>query len=469
MRKHRTHRVRPTQILPELYSALGLALSVTAGTLMVPGLAAPALAAPTCQRPPEPQPAIRALPWAQRWFEPQRIWPITQGQQATVAVVDSGVDASHPQLSDGRVRTGTDLVTKTPGGNVDCHSHGTAVASVIAGSTMDGVGFAGLAPRAEILPIRITERGGTPTDTDAEPGLGPVALATALRLATDEGARVINVSVTFHVDHPELAAAVRYAQGRNAVVVAAVGNHHEEGRVVDPPTYPAAYPDVIGVGALAPDGSRASASYVGPHVDLLAPGVDVTAATRGTGHAVWAGSSLATAFVSGAAALLVSADDRTPAADVIRQLLATADPPAGPRTGYGYGVVNPYRALTERTLDGRPIAVPPPRDVAIDPAAVARERRWRHLATLATIVAVVGLGLVALAIAAHAVRRRGRITGWVPARRAAPAPPPPLDDEPQQLFFSVPAPPHRRATAPAPTHRHADAPHPNVGSGSAGG
>jgi membrane-anchored mycosin MYCP len=440
MRKHRIQAGRSTQILPQLNRAL----AVTLGLFAVPVLADPAQAAPVCTARTDPRPVIRPLPWAQQWFEPQRIWSITRGQRATVAVVDSGVDASHPQLRDGRVRTGLDLVTNTPGGNVDCDSHGTAVASVIAGSTVDGVGFAGLAPRAEILPVRVTERGG------AEPD--PAVLAAALRVAADEGARVITVSVVLHADHPEVAAAVRHAQSRNAVVVAAAGDHHEDGRAVDPPAYPAAYPDVIGVGASAADGSRAPDSYVGPHVDLLAPGVDVTAAARGTGHAVWRGTGLASAFVSAAAALLVSADDRAPAADVIRRLFATADPPAGPRGGSGHGVVNPYRALTEHTANGRPVAVPPPRDLGTDPVAAARERRWRHIAGVAVLITAGCLGLAALAIAARAAWRRGRLSGWAPVRRTASAPPPPLDDEPEQAFFSVPAPAHRRVGS-GPTGR----------------
>jgi membrane-anchored mycosin MYCP len=337
------------------------------------------------------------------------------------------------------VRAGTDLVTNTPGGNVDCDSHGTAVASIIAGSIVDGVGFAGLAPRAEILPIRIAEQ-----SNDADPALGPSALAAALRLAADGGARVINVSLVFYVDHPEVAAAVRYAQSKGAVVVAAAGNHHEGDRAVDPPTYPAAYPDVLGVGALTQDGTRATESYVGPHIDLLAPGVDVIAATRGTGHAIWTGASMATAFVSAAAALLVSANDHLTAAEVLRQLLTTADPPSGSRSGAGRGVLNPYRALTERTVDGQPVAVAPPADPAADPRTVARAHRWQRAAALAGVVTAGAAALVALAMIARAVRRRGRGTGWTPARHRTPPPPPRLDDEPERLFFTVPAPPHRR-------------------------
>jgi type VII secretion-associated serine protease mycosin len=438
MRNHRTHRTRSTQILHGLY----LAVVAGVGTLVGPAIAAPAVAAPVCRTPPEPRPVIRDLPWAQRWFEPHRIWAITRGQRAVVAVVDSGVDATHPQLRDGRVRTGHDLVTNTPGGNVDCDSHGTAIASIIAGSTVDGVGFAGLAPRAEILPIRVAESGAAPAGDD--PALGPAALATALRLAADQGARVINVSVVFYVDHPDVAAAVRYAQGRNAVIVAAVGNHHDDERPVDPPTYPAAYPDVVGVGALALDGTRATESYVGPYVDLLAPGVDVIAATTGGGHAAWTGASMATAFVSAAAALLVSANDRLSAQEIARQLLATADPPAGSRSGYGRGVVNPYRALTERAADGQPVVIQPPAEHSVDPLAVERERRWRDAARLAALVAAGALGLAILALAARAVHRRGRDTGWSPERHRTTPPAPPLDDEPERLFFTVPVPPHRR-------------------------
>src|SRR5947207_3073566 len=118
--------------------------------------AAPARADATCA-PATPAPAPAAAPWAQTRFDLRRLTTIADGHGITVAVVDSGVDASHPQLA-GAVLRGEDLLS--PGGTAqrDCIGHGTAVASIIAAAPATGAGFAGLAPRVRILPFRVTER-----------------------------------------------------------------------------------------------------------------------------------------------------------------------------------------------------------------------------------------------------------------------------------------------------------------------
>jgi type VII secretion-associated serine protease mycosin len=448
MRFERNRGGSGRKILHPLYVAL------VAPVLALPGAAAaslvgahPAAAAPVCTSAPAPQPDIEDLPWAQRWFQPDRVWPISRGTGVTVAVLDSGVDATHPQLARGNVLTGLDMVTNTAGGNVDCDSHGTAVASIVAARAASGIGFAGLAPGVTILPIRVAER-GPGSDTAAEdPPVEPNLFATAVRRAADGGARVINASVVFFSDHAPVAEAIRYAQDRGALVVAAAGNHHDDARTgTDPVPYPAAYPGVVGVGAIGADGIRLSTSYVGPHVDLVAPGGAVTAAARGSGHANWTGTSFAAAFVSATAALLIARDPAAAPSDVARKMLATADPPAGDTEGYGHGVVNPYRALTERVTEGRPVAADPLAQVTEDPAAVARAQRWLQAGQLSIAVSlgVVGLALaIALTMVArnHGRRRRER------PEQAAPPPPHAIEDA-EREFFTVPRP--RNVTNRAP-------------------
>lgn len=404
-----------------------------------------------CAQLPTPADPIPELPWPQQWFAPERAWPLSQGDGVVVAVVDTGVDAGHPQLRDGRVLTGTDLLSEPEGAHVDCMSHGTAVASIVAAAQVAGIGFVGLAPRAEILPIRVAEQ-----DSGTESGseIPPDRFAEAIRWAADHDADVVNLSIVFYQDHPEIAAAVDHARGEGVVVVAAVGPPPQEAGV-DLTPYPAAYPGVIGVGGFGLDDQRTPVltSYLGPEVDLLAPGEAVTGAAAGGGHLSLQGSSFAAPFVSGAAALLLAADPDQPASAVERRLLAAADPGPGTPDGTSPPIVNPYRALTERLVELSPEAVATPLgDPAVDPAAAARAQRWQRAGQLGVLVAIVAAVVFGLAAGGRAVWRRGARRGW----RLIPAPaqpvPPPADEmrtaEPERTFFTVPTTRDRRAERP---------------------
>jgi len=399
--------------LPLAVGAMLLALLLTGGASAAQATRNPvrALAAPVCADA-RPSPVINAVPWTQERYAPQRLAAFADGRGVTVAVIDSGVDAHHPQLAPAVV-PGRDLLDGGTG-TVDCASHGTAVASIIAARPVPGVGFRGLAPAARVLPVRISEQqvvdGGTVGRT-----VPPVALVEAIRYAVSHGAHVMNISVVLYQDHPEVRAAVREAVDADVVVVAAVGNLHDRG---DPTPYPAAYPGVIGVGAIGPDGARLPRSQVGSYVDIVAPGGQITAATRVAGHATYEGTSFAAPFVAATAALLRQYRPDEPADAVARRIFATADPAPGGTgsTEYGHGVLNPYRALTERPAAG-PAEPDPPAPLPaeeVDPAAQAlsvQRTGDRRLALRAA--AAVGLGaLVTLALAS--VLPRGRRRRWRP-------------------------------------------------------
>jgi membrane-anchored mycosin MYCP len=425
---------------------LWCAVAAVAGTMTtIP--ATPAAAAPTCRTAAEPQPVIATLPWAQRWLQPERAWHISRGQGVTVAVVDSGADATHPQLRGGQVLAGMDMMTNTPGGDGDCDSHGTAVASLIAGALEPGVGFAGLAPQARILPIRVAEQNLDSNGVSDNTPVSPALAAQGIRWAADQGARIVNVSIVFFQNYPVLADAVGYAQSKGAIVVAAVGNHHDDTLPVDVVPYPAAYPGVIGVGAIDADGMRVPSSYAGPHVDLVAPGGDVTAASRAAGHQLRTGTSFAAPFVSATAALMLAADRNASPAQVVRRLVATADP-AGPAAEYGHGVVDPVRALTERVTTAGPVQGAPFPDVAVDPEAQARAERWRRAGDHATLTALGVIGSATLLVLAAAVWVRGRKRRWRPTRTGGAATALLADastvDEPERVFYTVPTPPRAR-------------------------
>lgn len=331
--------------------------------LVAVGLLGPVVPAhaqpPQVQCVPPPPGTEASVPWAQKQLAPERAWSMTDGAGITVGVVDTGVDASVPQLS-GQVLAGVD--TTKPGherADNDCYGHGTFVAGIIAAKQVDGTGYAGVAPGARILPVRCAN-----TDDPKDPGaLTPEGMALGIRAAVDEGARVINVSASTTEQNPQLVDAVTYAEQHDVVVVASAANSANKG---DPVTYPAAYPAVIAVGAVDEQGQHAAFSQTGPFVSLVAPGVDVLGlGPGGPGHWKGSGTSYSAPFVAGVAALVRAYRPGLSAAQVKHRLLATASHPpvALPDPAMGWGMVNPLGAVTtvlpEETGAAAHIVLPP--------------------------------------------------------------------------------------------------------------
>jgi membrane-anchored mycosin MYCP len=416
-------------------------LAILAASVATPAWAAPPEGA--CNDPEPAHPVVSRLPWAQQMLDLRRTWPHSTGAGVTVAVVDDGVDADHPQLRDNVLR-GRDffLVGELPG-NFSCDSHGTAAASIIAAQPAEGVGFRGAAPDSRILPVRITDRelndDGQPTPID------PGTVAQGIRWAADQGAEVINLSLSGYGDFKPVRDAVAYARSKDALLVAAAGNRQgEDGGPRK--SFPASYDGVLGVGSIDIAGARSDGSQIGPYVDLVAPGEGVLAATRVAGHTYWTGTSFATPFVAATAALVRAAWPKLTAPEVAERLMATAAPARGGRGSpeYGAGVVDPYRAVTEELSAAGPVDVPrvvdPPRDVAAE-----REQAWWGQVTTG---AKLGVGLVVLAIVVAAVLAwalpRGRRRRWQPARARA-LPDAPERQEPPDEIFLFPPPPVERA------------------------
>lgn len=416
--------------LADLGSGL-LAIVLATGT----GLALPARAiVADCAQPGQ---AIAAVPWPQRLLAPQRVWPFARGFGVTVAVLSSGVDARHPQLR-GRVLRGFDAVTRRNGADSDCLGLGTQVAGVIAAQPSRSVGFVGVAPGATVLPVRVVAEGFAAVE--------PVVLARGINWAVDNGARVIDVPMAIYSDHADLRAAVARAVRRGVVVVAAVGD--EGGRQGVPPTpYPASHPDVVGVGAVDPVGLLWSNSQVGPYVDLVAPGVQVTTLQRARGLVDTVnGTGIASAFVAATAALVWARRGPEAGGAAVADALAVTAAPAPERVDsrrYGDGVIDPLAAVTALTGPGgfRTEAPPPALQrppTQSDPAGA----RTRDLAVLGGLVAI-GLSLALFALAR--VLPRGRRRFW----RATLAAPPPavpesnVPEPPVGLFDDRPAVPGR--------------------------
>lgn len=293
---------------------------------------------------------IRAQQWALDAMHTQQAWRTTKGQGITVAVLDTGVDDQHPDLA-GNVLTGKDMVGfGAQRGDRAWARHGTAMAGIIAGhghGVGNGDGVLGIAPEAKILPVRVILEDGDSARTRARNTRGN-ALAEGIRWATDQGADVINLSLgdDSKSAHPEPAedAAVQYALKKGAVVVASAGNGGEKG---DHISYPAAYPGVIAATAVDQNGTRASFSTRRWYATVSAPGVDVVIADPDDKYYEGWGTSAASAFVSGAVALIKAAHPGLSPAQIKKLLEDTArNAPSGGRDdSRGFGFIDPAAAI----------------------------------------------------------------------------------------------------------------------------
>ncbi|MFJ6741870.1 type VII secretion-associated serine protease mycosin [Streptomyces sp. NPDC091279] len=316
-------------------SAIGALLA--AGLVLVPSTAAHA-------------DGIRAQQWALDALHTQEVWQTTRGKGVTVAVLDTGVEADHPDLA-GNVLTGKDMVGfGAREGDRSWARHGTAMAGIIAGhghGVGDADGVMGLAPDAKILPVRVILEDGDPARAKARSTRGN-ALAEGIRWAADHGADVINLSLgdDSASAHPEPSEdeAVQYALKKGVAVVASAGNGGEKG---DHVSYPAAYPGVIAATAVDRYGTRAAFSTRRWYATVSAPGVDIVIADPDHKYYQGWGTSAASAFVSGAVALVKAAHPGLTPAQIKKLLEDTArDAPVGGHDdSRGFGLIDPAAAL----------------------------------------------------------------------------------------------------------------------------
>lgn len=338
-----------------------LATALTAG-LVLAGSAAPASA--------EPVPAASSDPKGddvrghEYWLDELGIRDAWK-QQATgkgvkVAVIDTGVDGNHQDLT-GNVETGKDV---SKGGSADGWKpigaepeHGTLVASMIAGHGHNGrdadkapqgepghgAGMIGIAPEASIIPISTwlgtRNPGGVAVDQQ---------IPQAVREAVDSGAQVINLSVgSSKTDWPEdWDDAFEYAQDHDAVVVASAGNR---GSGVTQVGAPSTIPGVVSVGGINRQGKTSwESSAQGISIAVSAPSEDLIGAMPDNGYGLWSGTSASAPMVSGVIALMRQKYPDESSAQIIKRLVDTATDQGakGRDPQYGYGVVDPRAALT---------------------------------------------------------------------------------------------------------------------------
>jgi subtilisin family serine protease len=246
-------------------------------------------------------------------------WDLTRGSQSTlVAVLDSGVDAGHPDLA-GSTRPGYDFVNGDSD-PADDNGHGTEAAGVIAARGNNSAGVAGVCWSCSILPVKVLGLTGEGTSA---------ALASGIVWAADHGARVINMSLGGPGTTKTLTDAVQYAAGRGVVLIASAGNE-----AATTPTYPAAYPEVIGVAATTPMKTLYPFSNRGDWVRLAAPGCNPTSFPAGA-YMLFCGTSSSASLVSGVAALALSLRPQATKAVVDSALERSAKPIAEPGVRHG--------------------------------------------------------------------------------------------------------------------------------------
>ncbi|MEZ0066549.1 type VII secretion-associated serine protease mycosin [Streptacidiphilus sp. MAP12-20] len=283
---------------------------------------------------------VRNAEWPLTLFHvASRVWPHSRGDGVLVAVLDSGVRATHQDLT-GQLIPGRDFSVGGRGWiDHDSMGHGSAMASLIAAhghGPGNHEGISGLAPGAHIMPLAI-DLGSTAEISKEE--------ATAINYAVDHGARVINMSFSGPSREPKEIDAVTYAESHDVVLVASCGNGGS--RNVE---WPAAYPGVVSVGAVDVNGNVWPQSNYGPQLTLTAPGVNIVAAgaNSDTEYRLSDGTSDAAAYVSAEAALVRAAFPKLTAGQVVNRMVKSAVNPTGKvhDDHYGYGIIRPDAALT---------------------------------------------------------------------------------------------------------------------------
>ncbi|GAA3727859.1 type VII secretion-associated serine protease mycosin [Spinactinospora alkalitolerans] len=345
---------------------------------------------------------LRYDQWGLEAVEAAEAWEESRGSGVTVALLDTGVDDTHPDLADtvtlGPDYTGQDLEP----GDEHYGEHGTMMAGIIAanghGKEHSG-GVMGVAPEAGILSIRVALEEDDPGRDDPEARAArSEALAKGVRHAVDQGAQVISMSIgdasgDYEGSEAEQEA-IDYAERSGVVVIASGGN----GGAAGEPAYPAAYDGVLAVGSVDADLRVSEFSSLQDHIALTAPGEEIATTGPGGRYLNATGTSAAAAFVTGVAALIRSAHPQLRPDQVVEALLAGAQPPAGAQTGggYGAGVISAPEALAAagRTAEDVPPFNPELAQNGDDGLPVPAWTLWAGAAALVLVLGAVGIVLL---------------------------------------------------------------------------
>lgn len=272
--------------------------------------------------------------WGISRISAPQAWQIASGNSDTIiAILDTGIDQTHIDLA-GRVIANTNF-TQSPTVD-DLNGHGTHIAGIVGAIANNGIGIDGLAYNCSLLNVKVANDKGS---CDA------ATVAEGIVWAVDNGAKVINLSLTITNPTQALEDAVNYAWNHGAVVVAAAGNC-----VGDSPMYPACYSNCIAVGATDANDSLRLGSGHNDWVDVAAPGVDIYSTLPDSKYGIKSGTSMATAYVSGLAGLLITLVTDTNGNgqlnDEVQNIIENSCDEIG-APGAGKGRINALRAVRQ--------------------------------------------------------------------------------------------------------------------------
>jgi len=327
-----------------------------------------------------PNDALYSNQWHLQKISAPLAWNISQGTLGvTIAILDSGVDATHPDLA-AKLVPGYNFYDNNTN-TTDVYGHGTMVAGVAAALSNNGTGVASVAWQNPLMPIRVTDLQGYASVS---------AIAQALTWAVDHEAKVLNLSFSGVAGSATIRNAAQYVVSKGGVVVAAAGNCGCTDSTAENPY-------VLSVSATDSNDTLASFSSRGSFVDLSAPGVSIYTTTRGGGYGPASGTSFSSPLTAGVVALIMSANPDLTPSEIETLLEATTDDlgTSGYDSLFGFGRVNAYEALA--TVVGVP---PTPSDTTSPTASITSPT---HGATVSGTITVsvsatddVGVSQVAL-------------------------------------------------------------------------
>lgn len=284
--------------------------------------------------------------WGHKNIDVPEAWKVTKGKGAIVAILDTGCDLEHGDLKS-QVLAYRDFTGSRTGAN-DVNGHGTHCAGVVAAAE-NGSGMVGVAPDAKLIIGKVLGDRGSGSSK---------GIADGIRWAADQGAHVISMSLGGDGTDTYTDEAVKYARGKGCIVVAAAGNSGPgDGNTIG---FPGGYPGVVCVAATDRDDKVAGFSSWGKNQTVSAPGVGVRSCYPGNRFATMSGTSMATPYVAGVAALYVSdsasrGTKATPDGFMAALKNTSRDiDPKGRDTATGYGLIQPAKML------GSGVVVPPP-------------------------------------------------------------------------------------------------------------
>jgi len=275
----------------------------------------------------------------------EKAWGISKGSNVVVAVIDTGIDLNHPDLKE-NITSGYTTI-KDISSPSDDNGHGTHVSGIIAAAN-NNIGGLGIAPKCKIMPIKVLTSKGVGNDSDISEGI---------IWAVDHGAKIISMSLGGSEKSNTLERAVQYAYNNDVLVVAAMGNNGDKIK-----NYPAAYNNVIAVGASDINNKITSFSNFGNWITVSAPGLKIYSTLPtykvelnkynniGQNYGVLTGTSMSTPFVSGLAALIMSKNPNMKRADIRKVIEKSAldIESSGFDDTSGFGVVDAYKALQNK-------------------------------------------------------------------------------------------------------------------------